>query len=155
MHITQDPTHLTHFLQLQAEAEQAQCRRAKCASSVVDRHNRVLSVGLNRPAGKISYCNTQFDVSRKPKYDTTCCVHAEWNAIFEALKVQPDLRGSTLYFMRINSSGEMTDAGEPYCTACSRLTLASGISQFALYNQGFAHVYTTEEYDQISYDYFR
>ena len=55
-----------------------------------------------------------------------------------------------LYFMRVDDEGSFTDAGEPYCTTCSRFTLESGISQFALWNEGAAAIYHTAEYNRES-----
>jgi hypothetical protein len=58
------------------------------------------------------------------------------------------------YDMRVNDTGEFTDAGDPYCTTCSRLTLESGIGEFALWNRDGADIYGAPEYNQKSYDYF-
>jgi len=78
-------------------------------------------------------CDEGWNLESKPKYDKTCCVHAEWNAILDACKANPGkLEGSTLYFMRIDEEGGFTDAGEPFCTVCSRLALQAGVAYFEL-----------------------
>lgn len=88
-------------------------------------------------------------------YVKTCCVHAEWSAVIDALKnaTGDGLDASRLYFMRANENGEFTDAGEPYCTTCSRFTMQAGVSEFVLWNDGGADVYTLPEYNQVSYEY--
>ena len=138
-------------------ADEATCLRAKCGSVVVSASGMVIGRGYNAPPlGDESQrrCNDTFDLEKKPKYDKTCCVHAEWNAVIDACKTAPEkLAGATLYFMRIDDEGNFTDAGEPYCTTCSRLTMAAGIAEFALWNNDGADVYALPEYNEISYRY--
>lgn len=140
-------------------ARQATCRRAKCGSAVVSRSGVVLGTGFNAPPlGDESQrtCEAEWDLSKKLKYYKTCCVHAEWNAVIDALKnaSTQQLDDSRLYFMRVDESGDFTDAGEPYCTTCSRFTMAAGIGEFALWNSSGADIYTTAEYNQLSYEYY-
>jgi hypothetical protein len=53
--------------------------------------------------------------------------------------------------MRIDEAGNFTDAGDPFCTVCSRLTMEAGVGEFALYNNGGADVYPLCEYNAKSY----
>lgn len=137
------------------EAKDATCLRAKCGSVIVKDMVRIGS-GFNSPAldnEDQRLCEAEMDTSAKPKYDKTCCIHAEWRAVLDACKTSADkLAGSVLYFMRINEQGEFTDAGEPFCTVCSRLTLEAGVSEFALYNDGGADIYPADEYNLKSYE---
>lgn len=139
-------------------AQQATCRRAKCGSVII-KNDVIIGRGYNAPAlddESQRTCEEAWDYSKKPKYDLTCCVHAEWNAILDACKNNSDeIAGSTLYFMRINENGDLTDAGEPYCTTCSRLALQSGVGFFALWNAGMAEIYETGEYNKKSYDFYK
>ena len=136
----------------------ATCTRARCGSVVVSKDREVIGRGFNAPPlGDESQrmCEVELDKSIKQNNDKTCCVHAEWNAILDALKNHPqDIEGSTLYFMRVSDEGEFTEAGDPYCTVCSRLALQSGISTFGLWNNG-PQMIDTKEYNQKSYNYFR
>ena len=138
-------------------AMQATCLNAKCGTVIV-KGGEVIGQGYNGPAFDDEAnrtCNSSYDLTKKPKYDKTCCTHAEWRAILDACKRNADkIDGSTLYFMRINETGEFTDAGEPYCTVCSRLTLESGIGYFALWNDNGPDVYEAVEYNRKSYAYF-
>ena len=149
--------HMPFFLAAAIEAKQATCKRARCGSVIVN-NGKVLGTGYNSPPqNKESQrtCNHDWDTSKKPKYDLTCCVHAEWRAVINACKSGAELDGATLYFMRINQDGDFTDAGVPYCTTCSRLTMEAGVSNFALWNQDGADLYKTDEYNEQSYAYFR
>lgn len=147
------------FFEAAAEqAWQATCLRAKCGSVVVSRAGIILGRGYNAPPlGDESqrHCETGFDLASKPKYDKTCCVHAEWNAVIDTLQnaLPEDIKGSRLYFMRVDDDGNFTDAGEPYCTTCSRFTMQAGVAEFALWNDGGADVYTLQEYNEASYAY--
>jgi len=147
-----------YFTHAAVVAKDATCRRAKCGSIIVN-EDIVIGEGFNSPAlndedGRM--CETDFDTSIKPKYDKTCCIHAEWRAVLEACKNYPDkLSGSVLYFMRIDEAGDFTDAGDPFCTVCSRLTMEAGVGEFALYNNGGADIYSVAEYNQKSYQLYK
>ena len=147
------------FFQTAAEvAKKATCTRAKCGTVIV-KDGEIIGRGANGPAlgdEANRTCDEVFDLSIKPKYDKTCCIHAEWRAILDACKNHGrEVEGATLYFMRIDDGGAFTDAGQPYCTTCSRLSLESGIGYFALWNNNAADVYKAGEYNRISYDFYR
>jgi deoxycytidylate deaminase len=136
-------------------ARQATCLRAKCGSVIVNA-GEVIGTGFNSPAlddENQRQCEAVMDTSEKPKYDKTCCIHAEWRAVLNACKTNAGkLAGSTLYFMRVDARGEFTDAGEPFCTVCSRLALEASVSEFALYNDEGADIYSLDEYNLKSYE---
>lgn len=136
-------------------AKDATCLRAKCGSVIV-KDSVIIGKGFNSPAlddESQRLCSADMDTSIKPKYDKTCCIHAEWRAVLDACKTDADkLAGSVLYFMRIDAAGNFTDAGDPFCTVCSRLTMESGVEEFALYNNEGADVYTLDEYNSKSYE---
>ena len=144
-----------YFEQAAAVAKSATCLKAKCGTVIV-KDGLILGTGYNSPAlddeGQ-RLCSYPMKTEIRPKYDKTCCIHAEWRAVLEACKTHPDkLEGSTLYFMRIDEAGAFTDAGEPFCTTCSRFAMEAGIGEFALYNQDGADVYTLAEYNLKSYE---
>ena len=45
-------------------------------------------------------------------------------------------------------------AGKPYCTVCSRLAIDSGIVEFVLWHESGITAYPTDEYNDLSYDFF-
>jgi deoxycytidylate deaminase len=147
------------FFELAAEqAKLATCHRAKCGSVIVGESGEVIGRGFNAPPlddEDCRYCETDFDFSIKPKYDKTCCVNAEWNAIIDALKNHADkIAGSTLYFMRVDVDGNFTDAGKPFCTVCSRLAMQSGVAKFALWVNDEPKIYDTKDYNIETYKYY-
>lgn len=146
-----------YFAAAAGEAAAATCHRAKCGAVVVAEDGEIIGRGYNAPPlgdEAQRMCDRTWDLDSKPKYDKTCCVHAEWNAILDACKqAGSKIKGATLYFMRLDAAGNFTDAGEPFCTVCSRLALASGVSYFALWNDG-PDVRPTAQYNQQSYAYY-
>lgn len=140
-----------------AVARKATCRNGHCGSVVIQA-GEIIGEGYNGPAfddDANRTCDNVYDLAAKPKFDKTCCTHAEWRAILDACKRNAErIDGSVLYFMRVDNTGGFTDAGDPYCTTCSRLTLESGISGFALWNQDGADIYDAAEYNKKSYAYF-
>lgn len=138
-------------------ASMATCQRAKCGTVII-KDGEVIGSGFNGPAlgdEANRTCDIELDTSKRPKYEKTCCIHAEWRAVLDACKTNADkIGGSVLYFMRIDDEGNFTDAGEPYCTTCSRITLESGVAKFALWNNAGADIYDAAEYNKKSYEYF-
>ena len=136
-------------------AKKALCLRAKCGAVIVQK-GEIIGEGYNAPPlDKEEYrmCDKVFGLG-KPKYDQTCCVHAEWRAIIDALKRNPDkIKDSKLYFVRVDEGGKIKKSGKPYCTVCSRLALDVGITYFLLWHEEGIGEYLTDEYNQLSYQY--
>lgn len=136
-------------------AKKALCLRAKCGTVIVNDGN-VIGEGYNAPPldkEENRTCNKEFNPG-KPKYDKTCCMHAEWRAIMDALKRNPEkLKGSKLYFTRVDKNGEIKKSGKPYCTVCSRMALDAGIDKFVLWHEDGICEYFTDEYNRLSYEY--
>jgi deoxycytidylate deaminase len=130
----------------------SKCKRDKCGSVIV-LDGKIVGRGHNGPAGIRQYCGLEPTISSKPKSDRTCCVHAEWRAIFEALRSGERLDGGILCFTRVNQNGDILFSGEPYCTVCSRLALEAGIGFFALWQKEGIRVWRTEDYNNASYDF--
>lgn len=137
-------------------AEKALCLRAKCGCVIVS-GKEIVGRGYNAPPlDKIKdrKCHIDYSGKGKPGHDMTCCMHAEWRAITNALYHYPEkIKHSTLYFTRVDNSGEIVLSGEPYCTVCSRLALDFCIGKFVLWQDRGICVYGTEEYNNISYEY--
>lgn len=151
-------THEDYFKQAQEVAQRATCSRAHCGSVIVSEDGQVIGRGYNAPPlgdeGQ-RMCDVELDKSLKQNNDKTCCVHAEWNAIIDALTHHPGkVAGSALYFMRVDDAGDFTEAGQPYCTVCSRLALQSGVATFGLWNEG-PEMIETDIYNKRSYEYFQ
>jgi len=149
--------HEKYFEEARKMATMATCNQAKCGSVIVAKDGRIIGRGYNGPPlGDESQrmCDVELHPKDKPDSDRTCCVHAEWNAILDALKNHGDLvEGSTLYFMRVNPKGEKTGAGKPWCTVCSRLALQSGIAEFGLWHDG-PKMFDTATYNKESFAFY-
>lgn len=137
-------------------AEKALCLKAKCGTVIVKDGN-IIGQGYNAPPlddDKNRTCLDEYDFSGKPKYDHTCCMHAEWRAVLDAMKQNSEqLEGSQLYFTRIDEDGNIKKSGEPYCTICSRFALDVGIAEFLLWHDKGICSYPTDEYNKLSYAY--
>ncbi|MEK7632665.1 MAG: deaminase [Patescibacteria group bacterium] len=149
-----------HYFSLAAQvATHATCGKDLCGAVIVN-NDLVIGEGWNSPAGNGEDQRTceidDYDWMKKKKSDKTCCIHAEWRSIMDALRTHPnEIVGSTLYFTRVDTAGEILQSGEPYCTVCSRLALDVGISYFALWQDFGIRLYSTSEYNQQSYAFHR
>lgn len=136
-------------------AQKALCHKAKCGTIVV-KDGKIIGEGYNAPPldrEENRRCGEK-SATGKPRYDYTCCVHAEWRAISDALKRNHDkIAGAKLYFARVDDAGEIKKSGEPYCTACSRFALDAGVDYFLLWHERGIGEYPAREYNQLSYQY--
>lgn len=145
--------HKDFFLLAVLEAQNALCTRGKCGAIIVQK-GCVIGRGFNAPPQgnlKNAKCHLDQRESSKPKSDRTCCVHAEWRALTDALLHHHDLVGADLYFARIDEVGNLQHSGLPYCTVCSRLALDLGLSHFGLWHKDGIVMYDTETYNNLSY----
>lgn len=138
-----------------AVARESLCHNRHCGTVIVA-GNEIIGRGYNAPAldqEENRRCNHSFGPG-KPNFDMTCCIHAEWRAIMDALRRNPQrLSGATLYFTAVDDSGAIAFSGMPCCTVCSRLALDAGIAFFVLWHaEGFI-AYPTDRYDFLSYSY--
>ncbi len=137
-------------------AQKALCLKAKCGSIIVKDGN-IIGEGYNGPPldnMDHNYCLKEKNTQGKPGYDQTCCMHAEWRAILDATKRNPDkINGSTLYFTRVDKENNITKSGEPLCTVCSRFAPDTGVKEFVLWHDQGVCVYPTDEYNNLSYSY--
>lgn len=150
--------HEHFFEEARKVATRATCNKAHCGAVIVTTNGEIIGRGYNAPPeGDESQrmCDVELDKTIKQNNDKTCCVHAEWNAIIDALKHHgKKIEGATLYFMRVDDNNGVTEAGDPYCTVCSRLAMESGIKTFGLWNDG-PQMIDASEYNLKSYEFFR
>lgn len=137
--------------------EHSRCGRSKCGSVIV-RDGVVIGEGFNSPPGQLesqSRCARKHELKDGFKSDRTCCVHAEQRAVMDALKHRSGfLKGSTLYFVRLDDQNQPQASGKPYCTICSKMALDAEIGWFVLWHGGDEiTAYETEEYNDLSFAY--
>ncbi|MFH1210320.1 MAG: hypothetical protein V1645_00205 [archaeon] len=147
---------LEHLVSASELASMSTCLRDKCGSEIV-KDGEVIGRGYNSPPGGLESqrrCSNDKASYHRKVTDKLCCMHAEVRAIFDALRHNPDkLPGSTLYFARLGNDGKIAFSGKPYCTVCSKHSLDVGIAEFVLLHEEGVGVYTTEEYNDLSYEY--
>lgn len=149
---------LPEFFQAAADtAQHATCQRDKCGSVVVSAIGKIIGRGYNSPPHDLESqrrCTVDKATYHPKVKDTTCCIHAEQRAILDALHHYPSqVVGSTVYFMRLDTNGQPTYAGQPYCTLCSKIALDTGVAFFGLWHSSGAKLYPTPEYNTLSYQY--
>lgn len=148
-----------YLLQAGEEAKHAMCAHRKCGSVVV-KDGEIIGVGYNAPpldSEANRTCHEEFRSPTTNRFDRTCCVHAEWRAILDALRRNPDkIEGARLYFADLDENGDTGRvAGKLKCTTCSRLILDSGIAEVVLWLADGPALYDSSEYNRLSYDYLR
>jgi deoxycytidylate deaminase len=119
-------------------AKSSLCLKKKCGAVIV-KDGVVIGRGYNAPPlNDLSHrlCGHTKPSSGKPKSDRTCCVHAEWRAIMNALGNNGNsIVGSSIYYGSLDKDNNFRKAGKPYCTVCSRLALDVGISFWYLWHE--------------------
>ena len=137
-------------------ARQSTCLRSKCGSVIV-KDNQIIGKGFNSPPNNSESqrrCKKSKEDYHKKVTDKTCCVHAEQRAIMDVLiKNKDKIKGSKLYFIRLNENNQKSAAGNPYCTICSKMALDVGISEFILMHKEGIKSYNTQDYNKLSYNY--
>lgn len=158
---------LTGFAKQQAQiwleearkiALQSKCLRAKCGAVIVKQHGaeEIVGSGFNGPPlGKEenSRCLRKHELKPGFKSDKTCCIHAEQQAIMSAMRQSELLPYCRLYFVRLDSEGNIKPSGNPYCTICSKMALHCRIPEFTLVHKTGITVYDTKEYNDLSFEY--
>lgn len=137
-------------------ALKATCLRDKCWSIIV-KDQEIIGMGFNSPPANQENqrrCTIDKTIYHKKVKDTTCCIHAEQRAIMDTLKKNPDkINWSRLYFVRLNNNENIEPAGKPYCTICSKMTLDAWVWEFVLLHQEWIAIYTSDEYNTLSFEY--
>ena len=130
----------------------SKCLKDKCGSVIVHKGG-IIGKGWNSPPNdkSVDYCIKEI-LPANFKSEKHCCLHAEQRAVMDALKNYPDeIKGSTIYFTRIDSMGSIINSGDPYCTICSKFVLDNGVKEFVLWHKKGIAVYDTEEYNKLSF----
>ena len=137
----------------------ALCKRAKCGAVIVSAQGELIGEGYNAPPRNdllAAKCTETYDRSKKPKYDLTCCMHAEWRAMTDALaNHREDIVGATLYYVRLGEDGKRKFSRMPFCTVCSRLALDLRLARFGLWHESGIVLYDTKGYNDRSYAYHK
>ncbi len=134
------------------EAEKSVCSKSKRGVVIVKKlsdENVVVGKGYNTPAlGRICYPKHCYNICNQ------YCIHAEQNAIFNALSNVHNLKNSRLYHIKVKD-GEVKNSGQPSCIECSKLILKVGIEGIVLkHDEGYG-LYSSEEFYDLSLNSFK
>lgn len=135
-------------------AEKSDCFQS-ARGSIIVKENEIIGTGYNAfPAGKRDDSCKMNQLEKNFKSDRSCCVHAEQRAIMQALMNEPKkLIGSRIYYVRLGENKEPVFSRQPSCTVCSKMALDAGIAEFVLWHKEGITIYTTEEYNRLSFAY--
>lgn len=136
-------------------AKMATCKRSKCGSVLVSKESIIIGSGYNSmPCDVVDHCFKDL-LAPTFKSDKTCCVHAEQRAIIDALKndCKNQIKGSSLFFIRLDENDNPKHSGEPYCSICSKMALDVGIENFVLWHKDGWASYKTTEYNDLTFKY--
>ncbi|MCX6750540.1 MAG: hypothetical protein NTZ83_03715 [Candidatus Pacearchaeota archaeon] len=142
-----------YFQQAREEAMKSLCHLKKCGA-VLAKDYIAIGKGSNSPPGnkKLEKCFKD-SLPENFKSNRDCCIHAEQRAIDGALDKynKEKVKGSTLYFTRINGDKSIIPVGKPFCTICSKDALDNGIAKWVLFHEDGFYEYDAEEYNEISF----
>jgi dCMP deaminase len=145
------------FLARAAEvAKESKCLKAHCGAVVV-LDDQVVGRGYNAPPqdrSDLATCSCRHNAnSAKPRYDQTCCLHAEWRAVLDAVGTGRMPQNASLYFLRLLNDDSWAYEDSPYCTVCSRLILDVGITEICVSSRSGIVSYPAEEFYRLSYEF--
>lgn len=130
------------------------CKRSKCGSIIFRSGMGIIGTGYNSMPCDVNGECFKDNLDPTFKSDKTCCIHAEQRAIMDAIRVNPyAIKGSRLYFIRLDENDQPKKSGKPYCTICSKMALDCGVSEFVLWHKEGITVYNTKEYNELSFQY--
>jgi deoxycytidylate deaminase len=131
----------------------SKCQKSKHGAVIV-KDKMIIGQGWNTPVPD-QECEPCFRKDlRYIKLELCNAIHAEHNAILDALSKGHDLKGSRMFHGRLKQ-GKLVKENSPSCTTCSRLMLHMGVAEMVLIQeQGYA-IYPVEEFNRLSYDFCR
>jgi len=135
------------------EAKKTTCKKSQRAAIIV-KNGEILGKGYIKVTIE-KHCDPCIRESIKDNSRVELCsaTHAEQGAILDALKRGKNIEGSRMYHLKLKN-GEISPSEDVSCTVCSRLVLASGISEFVLLHKKGFGLYSTKEFNEKSFEYF-
>ncbi len=124
-------------------ARKSPCEKSK-RGVVIAMGKEILGEGFNSPP-------PGFFCEREKCYNicNAYAMHAEQNAILDALKKGKELAQATMYHIKVKD-GEVKTSGDPCCPQCSKMALQAGIVEFVLLHDQGVGLYPMYEFHRIS-----
>jgi dCMP deaminase len=135
------------------EAKKSTCKKSQ-RGDVIVKNGEVIGKGFNKVTIE-NLCNpcVRENIRDNSKVELCSAIHAEQLAIIDALRNGKNLEGSRMFHIKVKD-GKMMFSEDTSCTVCSKIVLESGIGEFVLLqNKGFA-LFTSEEFNRKSFEYF-
>lgn len=135
------------------EAKKSTCKKSQRGAIIV-KNGKVIGKGYN----KVTYpklCNPciREEIHGNGRVELCAAIHAEQMAIIDACNKGNTIKGATIYHVKIKNREEKT-CNDLSCTVCSRLVSEAGIKFVLHEDRGFV-VYEPEEFNRLSFEYFR
>ncbi len=137
------------FDKAKEQANLSPCQKSK-RGAVIFTSNMILAVGNNAPPDPL-VCNPEICRAICARYT----VHAEQNAILNALRDKQHLLGATVFHIKVSSDGLAVSSNDLSCIECSRLVLREKIKEFILFQDAGYVAYPALEFHQRTLDYIR
>ena len=135
------------------EAKKSTCKKSQ-RGVVIVKNNEIIGKGYNKVTIE-KFCNPciRENIKDNSRVELCSALHAEQVAILDALKRGKSLEGSRMFHIAVKN-GEIKTSEDTSCTVCSKLVLESGISEFVLFHKKGFGLYSAEEFNRKSFEYF-
>jgi dCMP deaminase len=142
-----------HILVAVEEAKKSTCKKSQ-RGAVIVKNGEIIGKGHNKVTIE-ELCDTciREHITDNSRVELCSALHAEQLAILDALKKGKDLEGSRIFHIKVKN-GKIKPSEDVSCTVCSRLVLEAGISEFVLLNKKGLALYSAEEFNRKSFEYF-
>ena len=142
-----------HILVAVEEANKSTCKKSQ-RGAVIVKNGEIIGRGYNKVTIE-EFCDPciREHITDNSRVELCSASHAEQLAIIDALKKGKDLEGSRMYHIKVKD-GKIRPSEDVSCTVCSRLVLEVGISDFVLLQKKGLALYSAEEFNRKSFDYF-
>lgn len=125
------------------ESQNAKCSKDK-RGVVIVKNDKIIGKGTNSPPQGFECV---------PEYCMPICrtyaVHAEMNAIADAVKKGNNLTDARMYHARVEND-QLANSRKPRCVDCSKHLITFGISEMVLKHEEGYVAYGVEEYHRLS-----
>lgn len=131
------------------EAKRARCQKSHFGAVIV-KDNVVLARGHNEPVGEsCKIClRKEKNVGAGICSELCFAIHAEQNALLQALRERRDIHGAVMYIGHIKNGKIKKFLGKPFCTICTRLIAVSGLSGVILYAEDGYMFLSVDEFNE-------
>jgi dCMP deaminase len=135
-------------------AKKSKCRKSR-RGAVVVKDGKIIGSGYNNaPLDEVCKSCLREGIHDNSRVELCYGVHAEQNAIVDALKRGHSLEDSRLYHIKVKNN-EIKSSDDISCTVCSKLILNSGISEVVLLHTDGFGLYSSREFNEKSFEYFK